>query len=128
MSKIRGRVLLVDDNPEDLEYYGLILDACGYDVLPCGSYEESLPLLAREDFDCVVVSQGSQAFEGRAVLEHMIERDRHLPVLVLAPCLHMQLYLEAMQLGAVDYLEKPVTEGQIQWVVDTHVRRPRAAA
>ncbi len=128
MSKIRGKVLLVDDDPEDLQYYELILSACGYEVLPCGSYEKSLPLLAEEPLDCVVVSQGSPAFEGRIVLEHVIGGDRGLPVLVLARCLHMKSYLDAMQLGAVDYLEKPVSPERIEWVLRTHVRHRSVAA
>lgn len=128
MPEIRGKVLLVDDDPEDLQYYRLILGACGYDVLPCGSYADSSFLLAQDDFDCLVVSQGSRGFEGKVVLERLVERDRYLPVLVLARCLHMGSYLDAMQLGAVDYLEKPVTREQIQWVMDTHVRRRSVAA
>ncbi len=128
MSVARGRVLLVDDDPSDLEFFGHILGACGYEVLFCASFPESLDLLAQEALDCVVVSQGSQAFEGRIVVECAIEHDRDLPVLVLARCLDMRSYLEAMQLGAADYLEKPVSPEQIEWVVGTHARRRPVAA
>jgi PleD family two-component response regulator len=62
------------------------------------------------------------------VLERSIEKDRHLPVLVVARCHNMRCYLEAMQLGAVDYLAEPVAPSDFQWVVDTHLRSRIARA
>ena len=59
------------------------------------------------DFDFVIVSQGSPAFETHPLVELTLARNRHTPVVVLARCLEMNCYLEAMQLGAADYLEKP---------------------
>ena len=46
-----------------------------------------------------------------------------LPVLVLTECLDMDSYLEAMQLGAVDYVEKPLRPDEVARLVETHVRR-----
>jgi DNA-binding NtrC family response regulator len=59
--------------------------------------------------------------EGKAVLERAIQIARHLPVLVLASRLHMSCYLDAMQLGAVDYLEKHVHPQDLVWVLETHL-------
>jgi len=41
-------------------------------------------------------------------------------VLVLTRCLEMKCYLEAMQLGAADYLEKPLTPMEFERVVKAH--------
>ena len=57
-----------------------------------------------------MVSQGSPSFEGREILERAIEMDRRMPVLVLARCLDMRYYIDAMYLGARDYFEKPLPE------------------
>lgn len=128
MSRVQGKVLLVDDEAQDLEYYGQILRACGYDVIQCESYSEGLGLLAHESFHCIIVSQGTPAFEGKILIEGAVESNRNLPVLVITRCHNIQCYIEAMQLGAVDYLEKPVAQNQIQWVMETHVRRPNVTA
>jgi DNA-binding NtrC family response regulator len=77
--------------------------------------------------DFVVINQGSNAFEGRAILERAMMIDRHLPVVILTRSVDMNCYLEAMQLGAVDYLEKPLAPEQIAHFVMTHVR-PRVVA
>jgi len=76
--------------------------------------------LGSDVFDFVMVSQGGRSFEGRCVLERALETDRHLPVLIVAPCLDMGCYLEAMQLGAVDYLTEPVALSDIARVLANH--------
>jgi FixJ family two-component response regulator len=53
--------------------------------------------------------------------------DRHTPVLVLTRSVDMHCYLEAMQLGAVDYLEKPLPAAEILRIVEIHLR-PRATS
>ena len=122
----RGRVLLVDEDPRDLAHYRAILQEQGYEVWCSSGFEEAVVCVGREVFDCVFVSQGSRSFEGRTILERAMEIDRHIPVVVLTRCLDMGCYLEAMQLGAVDYLEKPLTASQMAWLVETHLR-PRTA-
>jgi len=56
-------------------------------------------------------SRKGRNFEGRLLVERAIEIDRNLPVVVLTECLDMGYYLEAMQLGAADYVEKPPARG-----------------
>jgi DNA-binding NtrC family response regulator len=110
----------VDEYPEDLQYYFNILDGYGYRVRACNSYQEGVRCLGDEVFDFVMVSQGTPKFEGNCVLERATEVDRSLPVLVVARCLDMGCYLEAMQLGAVDYLIEPLTVSEIGRVLESH--------
>ena len=106
----KGNALVVDGDPADLVYYRTVLQRAGCAVVTCNSYDEALDCLGAEHFDLIVLSQGSSAFEGRRVLEKAIEMDRAGQVLVVARILNMSCYLEAMQLGARDYLEEPVPE------------------
>jgi FixJ family two-component response regulator len=47
---------------------------------------------------------------------------RNIPIVVVARCLDIHCYLEAMELGAVDYLERPEPD-DLGWVVETQLRR-----
>ena len=114
----KGHVLVVDEDRGDLVYYRTVLQRMGCTVVTCGSYGEALDCLRSERFDLVVLSQGSSAFEGRHVLEHALAIDRDRSVLVVARSLDMGCYLEAMQLGARDYLEEPVPEKDIMRVAE----------
>jgi DNA-binding NtrC family response regulator len=117
----KAKLLVVDEDLRDMcEYCGMLRER-GYEVHCVCSYAEGSACLNRESVDLVIVSQGSPAFEGRRVLERAIEKDRHTPVLVLARSADMSCYLEAMQLGAFDYLEKPVSASQVLKLVATHV-------
>ena len=125
---LHRKVLLVDESLRDLQYYSAILQGQGHEVRIVPSYAEGWLALEKEDFDFVIINQGSREFEGRALLQRAIEIERHLPVLVLTDCLDMGCYLEAMQLGAADYLEKPVLAAELMRLIETHVRPYRIAA
>jgi DNA-binding NtrC family response regulator len=121
-------VLVVDGNPRDLEYSRSLLETEGFEVCALLRCAEGLARLEEETFDFILVDQGGPAFEGRAVLERAIEVDRHLPVVVLTGCLDRSCYLEAMQLGAVDYLEKPLSPEEALRLAETHVRPRKLVA
>jgi DNA-binding response OmpR family regulator len=122
------RFLLVDEDHNDLEYYRELLEEQGYIVCVSSSYESALCSLAHESFDFVLVGEGTPASKGRCVLEQALDLDRRRPVVVLTRCLEMECYLDAMQLGAADYLEKPVSPVELARVVTTHVRPARREA
>jgi DNA-binding NtrC family response regulator len=108
------KALVVDERPDGLEYYAAMLEAYGYQVRRCGAYCEGVRCLGNETFDFVIVSQGTPKFEGSCVLKEAVEIDRSLPVVVVARCLDMGCYIEAMQLGATDYLVEPLATWEIR--------------
>ncbi len=118
----KRKLLLVDEDLEDLRLYSNILAQMGYDVHCFDSYGEAATLAGREAFDLVIVGQGTSNFEGRHVLASAIEKDRHTPVLVLTHSVEIPCYLEAMQLGALDYLERPLSPSEIGELVAKHLR------
>jgi len=116
----RGRVLLVDEDEKDLKYFTTLLGRMGYSVRAFANYREAEGYLEHEHFDFVIVNQGSPAFETHHLVEFTLARNRHTPVVVLTRCLEMSCYLEAMQLGAADYLEKPLAPAEFERLVTTH--------
>ena len=120
-----NKILLVDEDEGDLRILRLILEGQGYHVLTSTSYDTGVEFLDAEPFDFVLVSQGTQAFEGRTVLDRATQLDRHRPVLVVTRCMDMPCYLEAMQLGAIDYLEKPIPPADLLRFVRGHIQRER---
>lgn len=122
MGEQKGKVLLVDEDLDSLRVFSALFQQQGYEVKACPSYEEGLASLETETYGFVLVEQGSSRFEGRGVLERAIEIDRRTPVLILARCLDVGCYLDAMQMGAVDYLEKPIPTAFLSRFVETHLR------
>jgi DNA-binding NtrC family response regulator len=122
------RILLVDEDSNDLRFYRMILEDRGFEVAICNSFEDGIECLESRSFDLIMVGQGSRSFEGRKVVEQALSLDRHTPVLVITRCIDMDCYLEAMQLGALDYLEKPLTPAQIVRLAEQHLRHSNLSA
>jgi two-component system sensor histidine kinase/response regulator len=118
----RPKILIVDDNLDDLRWCRAILEHEGYDVDACNSYEEGAARASTGRYDFVLVDQGGPNFAGQEVVKQATEMNRHTPVLVVTRCLEMSAYLEAMQLGALDYLEMPVPAPFLLREIESHVR------
>jgi len=115
-------VLLVFEELQELESYGSILCTLGYNIRMCNSAAEGIKALETENFSLVIVGQGTPAFEGRQVLERSLQLDPSVPVLIIARALNVHCYLDAMDLGAIDYLERPELE-DMAWVVNAQIHR-----
>ncbi len=115
------KVLVVHGDPALQFYYRHVFQDLGLEAVPATTYAAGLSYLDQGTFGFIVVSQGSDAFEGRCVLERAMEKDRQIPVLVVTRCRHMGSYIEAIQLGAADYLEEPITMAEIGRVVTSRL-------
>jgi DNA-binding NtrC family response regulator len=116
----RGRAVVVDQNRKDLQTYTEVLLRLGFEVKPFTSYQEAARDLEKVTPDFVFVNQGTPAFEARGLVVRALARDRQTPVVVLAQSLSMDCYLEAMQLGAADYVEKPLASAEVEHLVTTY--------
>ena len=108
-----ARVLLVDKDPRDLSHYRAILQELGCKVRAISSFAEGVQCIGDEPFDLIILDQGSGGFEGQEVLAQAMEVDVELRVLVLARSYDRDCYLQAMQSGALDYLEGPLGAAEI---------------
>ena len=118
-----ARVLLVNKNPEDLSFYGAILRKMQCQVRTSSSFAMGAQCLKREQYDLIVLDQGSSRFEGRQLLMAAMEVDTEVPVLVLARSYDRVCYGEAMQAGALDYVEGPLREAEIVALLETCIPR-----
>ena len=121
----RGRILLVDEEEEELKSFNALLRHMGFSVRAFLDYQEAEGCLGHEFFDFAIVSQGSPAFETHRLVQLALAHNRRTPVVVLTRCLEMSCYLEAMQLGAADYLEKPLAPKEFERLVATHCQPQR---
>jgi DNA-binding response OmpR family regulator len=79
--------------------------------------------LEGEPYDLILLDQGSDGFEGRQMLMTAMEVDPEVPVLVLARSYDRICYQEAMQAGALDYVEGPLSEAEIVALLETFIPR-----
>jgi len=123
----RRRLLVVTEDLGDLTASRAFFEKFGYQVVACSSHQQAAHSLRCEVFDFVLLNQGSPKLDWRGVLEHAIAIDRRMPVLVVTRCIDMPSYLDAMQLGAIDYVEEPATQSELVRLLEVYLR-PQARA
>ena len=107
------KVLVVDD--EQLIRWSLEknLTKQGYEVVPEATGEDALRRLSEEDFDLMLLDLRLPGIDGLEVLRKIRERDKALVVIVITAHGVVDTAVEAMRLGAFDYIEKPFNFDQL---------------
>jgi len=113
------KVLLVNGEPRESGYYANILRRAGCRVRATASFTEGVRLVKREPFDLILLDQGEDGFQGRNVLAEAMEIDPERRVLVLARSYDESCYLEALQSGALEYLEGHLSAAEIMALLET---------
>jgi DNA-binding NtrC family response regulator len=106
----RGAVLIVDDEPKIRQALATALGDEGHDVTATGSPREALRLVGERSFDLVVVDNLMPELSGLDVIREIVAttsaRDRP-QILMMTAHATVDSAIEAMKLGALDYLQKP---------------------
>jgi DNA-binding response OmpR family regulator len=111
------KVLIFDEDIETLARHAEPFEAQGFEVHKCMSIESAMRCIEREEFDIAVVDQGSSAFEGRRIIRHLVRYNSPLPFIVLTRSLDDQCSQQAFELGATEYLEKPVSTAKVNMII-----------
>lgn len=110
-------VLLVDDDREVREALGQSLEIAGYSVVLAGSFIEAMDHIS-PSFEGVVLSDVRMpGKDGFALLERCKQVDIDLPVILITGEGDVPMAVRAMKAGALNFLEKPVSNEQLCEVV-----------
>jgi DNA-binding response OmpR family regulator len=126
-SSLGHRVLLVDKDANDLKYFASLLRGVGYSVQAFTDHREAEAGLEDGYYDLVILCLGDPVLETHRVTRYAIGHNRYTPVLVLSRRPDIHCYVQAIQHGATDYLEKPRTPAELKRLVAAYCE-PRPGA
>src|SRR5213082_12131 len=109
----RPRILIVDDQRNMRTTTALVLRQQGYEVAEAESGEAALSRLLAEPFDVVLTDLKMAPLDGLAVLRGALEVSPSTQVIVMTGYGTVESAVEAMQLGAHDYVSKPFKENEL---------------
>jgi DNA-binding NtrC family response regulator len=101
------RVLLVDDEAEFVDALAERMRARGMEVATSTSAEDALALAADHPYDVVVLDLKMPGMDGLEALKALKARQPNLQVILLTGHATIEKGIEAMKIGATDFLEKP---------------------
>jgi CheY-like chemotaxis protein len=100
-------VLVVDDEPIVLQLFSRVLSEKGLRTRTASSAEEALKLLEQGGIACVLADKNMPGMDGIEMLRRVREAQPHCAFIVMTGYASTESAIEALRLGAVDYLEKP---------------------
>jgi len=124
----RGTVLVVDDNEDNVDLAEQILED-DYDIITADSGQACIDMAAAEQPDVIVLDVQMPGMDGYEALEKMQTMDacKNIPVIFLsARYRDVDRVVHGLELGALDYITKPVDDELLQAKVRVAVRIKRA--
>lgn len=123
----RSLVLVVDDQPANIQAVGGLLTQAGFDVMPATSGAQALERIGQRMPDLVLLDMMMPGMDGFAICERIRTEPRTamLPVMFLTAASNPESLVRAFQAGAVDYVTKPFVAEELLARVRTHVELKR---
>jgi len=121
---LKRKILIVDDEIENLKYIEFVLNSKGYKVLTAGDGQECLEILKKEDVDVVLLDIVMPKMTGLEALEEIRKDDnlKTIPVLLISSLSDKENRLKGLSLGADDFISKPFDRDELITKVETQIR------
>jgi len=123
VSASTGRILIVDDDPAGLETERQALNRAGFEVFVAENGRAAILKATAFEPDIVLADLCLPDVSGLDVLKTLRSERIDLPVVMLTAFATIQSAVEAMKLGAADYLEKPVPSEDLVQIISQVIKR-----
>ncbi len=124
---IREKVLVVEDEKGIAHFISTILSSNGYEPLQASTGSEAMTMISSHCPDLVILDLGLPDMDGLNILRSLREWSS-LPVVVVSARSHEHDKVEALDLGADDYLTKPFGTAELLARVRTAIRHTRTTS
>ena len=122
------KVYVIDDDAAMRDSLNFLLEAAGFEVTMFDTATKFLNVLPRLDFGCVVSDVRMPGIDGIELLKRMKALTSRFPIVIITGHGDVPLAVEAMKLGAVDFLEKPFEDDRLIAMIDAAIRQSDSAA
>ena len=119
----RGKVYVIDDDEAMRDSLGFLLAAADFQVSLFETALDFLDALSTLDFGCVVSDVRMPGIDGIELLKRLKAGGSLFPVVIMTGHGDVPLAVEAMKLGAMDFLEKPFEDDRLIGMIEAALRR-----
>ena len=125
---VRGKVYVIDDDEAMRDSLNFLLDAANYEVTLFDSAVKFLDAVPGLEFGCVVSDVRMPGLDGMELLKRMKAAHSAFPIVIMTGHGDVPLAVEAMKLGAVDFLEKPFEDDRLIAMIEMAIQQAEPAA
>lgn len=124
-----ARTILVIDDERNMRWVlERALTKAGYDVVTAARGEQALQQFARHAVDLVMLDLKLPGMDGMTILRELRQRDKSTPILLLTAYATVPTAVEALQIGANDYLRKPFDIETVLATINRHLAQAGGTA
>ncbi len=109
----REKILVVDDEEAIREVVSTLLEAQGYQCVPCANGRAGLEAFGKDTYDLVMSDIVMPDMDGMKLLTELRRHDPDVPVIMVTAMHDISIALEAIRAGAYDYILKPFEKDQL---------------
>jgi two-component system response regulator PilR (NtrC family) len=121
-TRLRQRILIVDDEPDIRELLEITLGRMKLDTRSAKNLSEAQSLLAAETFDLCLTDMRLPDGTGLELVKHIQQRYAQLPVAMITAYGSLEVAIDALKAGAFDFLTKPVDLTRLRELVGSALR------
>lgn len=124
-NQIEGSILLIEDSLPLATLYREYLQGQGHRVVHAANGQDALVVLGEEQFDLLLLDLTLPDMHGFDVLRYLKKKLIDIPVVVVTASDSAKVAMEAMRLGAEDFLSKPMEAGRLLVTVNNVLKQHR---
>ncbi|HEU4414473.1 MAG TPA: sigma-54 dependent transcriptional regulator [Candidatus Angelobacter sp.] len=122
---MKAHLLIVDDDANTLASLSRAFRLAGHEATVCDNPIKALEMVKAEAFDLIFSDVVMPAMNGLALLEEIRKAGVTTPVVMMSGQAHIEMAVKATRLGAVDFLEKPISTDKLLLTVRNTVQTER---
>jgi DNA-binding NtrC family response regulator len=122
---IKAHLLVVDDEANTLASLSRAFRLAGHEATVCDNAAKALELAKAQPFDLIFSDVVMPGKDGLALLEELRAQGVTTPVVMMSGQAHIEMAVRATKLGALDFLEKPVSTDKLLLTVDNVLKLQR---
>lgn len=119
----KGMVLVVDDVPDNLDMLFIVLNTAGYNVEVARNGEAAIEIAQNVSPDIILLDVMMPGIDGFETCERLkaLESTRDIPVIFMTALTETHHKIKGFEIGAVDFVTKPIQNREVVARVDTHL-------
>jgi two-component system, NtrC family, nitrogen regulation response regulator NtrX len=121
----RARLLIVDDEANTLASLSRAFRLAGHEATVCDNASKALELAKAQEFDLILSDVVMPGKDGLVLLEELKQQGVAAPVVMMSGQAHIEMAVRATRLGALDFLEKPISSDKLLLTVDNVLKLRR---
>jgi DNA-binding NtrC family response regulator len=121
----KAHLLIVDDEANTLASLSRAFRLAGHEATLCDNAARALELAKSQNFDLILSDVVMPGKDGLSLLEDLKQQGVTAPVVMMSGQAHIEMAVRATRLGALDFLEKPISSEKLLLTVDNALKLQR---